>query len=339
MNVENQLLQKAGRLLQSATKVVITNHVNPDGDAMGSALGLWGVLKQQIPQVDVVVPNAYPSFLQWMKGNAEVVIYEQDMALGKKLVEQADVIIHLDYNSLKRSGPMQEVLTASTAEKIIIDHHQQPDDFADILISDADMSSTCEMVFHLLQQLGLESLLTSETASCLYTGLITDTGNFRFSSTTPDTHRVAAHLLELGVRSSEVASRIYDSNTPERLKLLSCALSKMEILPGYRTAIISLSEQDLEENNFQKGDTEGFVNFGLSVKGVEVSIFVYPREGKVKMSFRSKTDFDVNLLAREHFSGGGHLNAAGGVSHQSLADTIKKIKEVLPLYQNDLQSN
>lgn len=338
MKVEKGLVQEAGKLLENAHNVVITNHVNPDGDAMGSALGLYGVLKKKGISAKVVVPNPYPGFLQWMQGNDEVVIFEYKQEEGKKLVEQADLIVHLDYNSLKRSGPMEEALTASKAQKIIIDHHQQPEGFADVLLSDPDMSSTSEMVFHLLEGLGWERQLDKDTANCLYAGLITDTGNFRFSSTTPDTHRIAGALLSLGVKSNVIASRIYDSNSPGRLKLLSCALRETEILPQYRTAIISLSEKDLDENNFRKGDTEGFVNYGLSVKGVELSIFAYPREGKVKMSFRSKTDFDVNLFARNHFSGGGHSNAAGGVSHDSLKATIQKIKEALPEYENALQS-
>ncbi len=334
---ENQLSVFQG-WLKPQSSIIITNHQNPDGDAVGSATGLCGVLQKMGYQVLMLMPNDYSENLKWMTLADSVRFYENDPAYADAQIANCDIIIHLDYNSLKRSGPMQEALSASAAKKIVIDHHQQPDDFADILVSDTSMSSTCEMVYHFLAALNWTAHLDKNLAEALYTGIATDTGNFRFSSTSPATHNVAAHLLALGVESQKVASRVYDSNTPSRFKLLGRALNNMEVLPEFHAAIISLSAKDLEECGYKKGDSEGFVNYGLSLIGIELSAFVCPRGDILKMSFRSKTTFDVNALARKHFEGGGHCNAAGGSSNLGLADTISKIKALLPEYADELKA-
>jgi phosphoesterase RecJ-like protein len=330
---QKELLQS---WLADRPSILITNHLNPDGDAVGSALGLSRVLQQQGHQVKVLMPNDYAANLKWMEGTSEVAFFDQDEVEGRRLIEEALLIIHLDYNHLGRSGPMEAALAAALAKKMVIDHHQQPDSFPDLLLSDVSMSSTCEMVFHLIDQMGWADLLDKCAAECFYTGIATDTGNFRFSSTSPATHRAVARLLELGVSSQKVASKVYDSNSPGRFKLLGKALSNMELFPAAHTALIYLTAEDLQEAGFQKGDTEGFVNYGLSLAGVELSIFAMPRDGKFKLSLRSKTGFDVNQMARQHFSGGGHRNAAGGSSELSLAETLNSIKEILPTYEEEL---
>lgn len=323
--------------LKPQSSILITNHQNPDGDAVGSATALCGVLQKLGYRAQMLMPNDYAENLKWMVLADTVRFYESDAVFAAAQIAACDIIIHLDYNSLKRSGAMADALASSSAKKIVIDHHQQPDDFADILVSDTSMSSTCEMVYHFLEALKWTEHLDKNLAEALYTGITTDTGNFRFSSTKPATHRVAAHLLALGAESQKVASRVYDSNTPSRFKLLGRALDSMEVLPEYHAAIITLSEKDLQECGFNKGDTEGFVNYGLSLIGIELSAFVCPREDTLKMSFRSKTSFDVNTFARKHFNGGGHRNAAGGSSDLSLENTIKKIKDILPKYAEELK--
>ncbi|MGB0178329.1 MAG: DHH family phosphoesterase, partial [Owenweeksia sp.] len=319
------------------SSIVITNHVNPDGDAMGSALGLFGILKGIGISSRVIVPNQYPDFLKWMEGDDEVVVYEGNEEIAEKYVSEADLIIHLDYNALKRSGPMEECLSRAKAKRIMIDHHQQPDDFADVMFSDTSMSSTCELLFHILHQLGWTGKMQQHQAECLYTGIMTDTGSFRFNSTTPTTHQVAGALLGKGVEPNEMASRVYDINTPGRLQLLSKALLSMEVLPDLPVAIIKLSAEELKRYEYRKGDTEGFVNFGLSVSGVKVSVFMSEKDDLIKMSFRSKGNFDVNKLARKHFNGGGHKNAAGGASHQSLEETVVRFKEIIIDYKDEFQ--
>lgn len=338
MKLSVSLIEDCLNYIQDADQIVITNHLNPDGDAVGSALGLAMILKALQKKVKVVMPNNYPDFLKWMQGTDEVVFFEGDEEKATQFVEDADLIFHLDYNALKRSGPMAELLTRATAKKIVIDHHQQPDDFPDVLISETEMSSTCEMIYHFATALGFENALNIDIAECLYTGIITDTGNFRFSGTTPITHAVAGHLLDLGVKPHEVASRVYDNNSMNRMGLLGRTLDRMEVLPQYRTAIMSLSTDDLSHFQYKKGDTEGFVNFGLSIQGIQLSIFLSEKDGLIKMSFRSKGDFDVNLMARNLFNGGGHLNAAGAASDLSLSETIQRIKDVLPEYGKDLQN-
>lgn len=333
MNIDNTIVEGAKRLIEKAEQIVITNHVGPDGDAMGSALGLREILRQLNKNITVIVPNTYPKFLKWMKGDDEVLIFEEKRKQAEALLNEADLIVHLDYNALNRSGDMREVLQHASAERLVIDHHQQPEDFANVLYSDTKMSSTCEMVFHLVHALGWQKYITKDAADCLYTGIMTDTGNFRFSSTTPVTHRAVAGLIESGVKPDQVASQVYDTNSRNRLKLLSRCLERMDVFPQYQTAIMSLSAADLEKFDYQKGDTEGFVNYGLTIEGITMSIFLAEKDNRIKISFRSKGSFNVNQLARDHFNGGGHINAAGGIAEDSMENTIEKLKSLLPEYE------
>lgn len=329
MSLLKQDFLNAAAIIEASNSIVITCHVNPDGDAIGSALGLSQAISNIGKNVQVIVPNAYSENLKWMYGTDEVWVFDEHTEKSKQYIATADLIIHLDYNALKRSGPMEEVLTSAEAKRIMIDHHQQPDDFVDVMLSDTEASSTCELVYRFLQEVEWLDKLTLEGAQCLYTGIITDTGNFRFSSTSPYTHKAAAWLLNRGVQSDVVASLVYDSNTVNRLGLLGRALNNMQLLCNNTVALITLSAEDLKEFEYKRGDTEGFVNYGLSVGTVEVSAFLCLKEGLVKMSFRSKGKYDVNAFARKYFDGGGHINAAGAASESSLKEVAEKFKAAI----------
>lgn len=337
MNVPAPFLEHTCALLHQAQKIVVTNHVNPDGDAMGSALAAAALLQKIGKEVTVIVPNSFPQNLRWINGAAEVMRYDKDPRAAEAILAQAELTLHLDYNALGRSGAMEAALQQLRAPRVVIDHHRQPEDFAQALYSDPEMSSTCEMVYRWACAMDWTAHLNRDIGEAIYAGIATDTGNFRFSSTRAATHRAVAHLLDLGVRPHVVASRIYDSNRPQRFKLLGRTLSNLRLLEAEHAVILYLSEKDLMEIPFEKGDTEGFVNYGLSLEGIELSAFCYPWEGKVKLSFRSKSGFDVNQFARQNFQGGGHFNAAGGISDLSLNDTIEKIETALKAHAHTLQ--
>ena len=326
-------------LLSSPKKIVIVGHKNPDGDAVGSCLGLSFFLKSLGHNTTVVMPNDFPDFLKWLPGCDEIIIYEKEVQKTSEIFDNADLIFTLDFNSLDRvGGELQAVLENATAKFVMIDHHQQPADYAVATYSDVKMSSTSEMVYHFMDALGQADKLSKEIAVNLYTGIMTDTGSFRFSSTSPTTHRVAAKLIEAGAESAIINQNVYDTNSPERMKLLGVALNNLVILPELHTAYITLTQKELDDHNFKKGDTEGFVNYALSVKGVIFAVIFIEnkQENLVKISFRSKGNFSVNDFARNHYSGGGHINAAGGKSSQDLNKTISEFISILPRYKNKL---
>ena len=327
-------------MLMAPKQIVIVPHKNPDGDAMGSTLGLYHYLIKNNHKVTVIAPNDYPDFLKWLPGQDNVVIYESDRTHAENLMETADLIFTLDFNALHRAGEMETPLSNSKAVKIMIDHHQQPDTYAEYMFSDVSMSSTCEMVYRFIDMLGDLQTIDDQIATCLYAGILTDTGSFRFPSTTSTTHLVVADLIEKGANHSDIYNSIYDTNSYERLQLLGVALKNLKVLPEYRTAYITLSQEELNAANFRKGDTEGFVNYGLSIKNIIfAAIFIeHKQEGIVKISLRSEGDFSVNKFSRENFSGGGHTNAAGGKSDLSLNDTVEKFISILPRYKNILNS-
>ncbi len=327
-------------LLVAPKHIVIVPHKNPDGDAMGSTLGLCHYLIKNKHHATVVVPNDYPDFLKWLPGNEDVIIFESDRSHVESLIEKSDIIFTLDFNAFHRAGDMETPLANSSAIKIMIDHHQQPDNYAQYMYSDVAMSSTCEMIYHFISKLGDVNAIDEAIATCLYAGILTDTGSFRFPSSTSKTHLVAADLIEKGADHSEIYNSIYDTNSYERLQLLGVALNNLKILPEFKTAYITLSQEELNAGNFRKGDTEGFVNYGLSIKDVIfAAIFIeHKHEGIIKISLRSEGDFSVNEFSRENFEGGGHTNAAGGKSDLSLHDTVEKFISILPRYKNTLNS-
>lgn len=325
-------------LLSTPKHIVIVPHKNPDGDAIGSSLGLYLYLLKMNHHVIIIAPNDYPDFLKWLPNEESILKYESQKEISKVKIERAEVIFTLDFNALHRTGEMETPLQNSKAVKIMIDHHQQPDGYANYMYSDNSMSSTCEMVYNFIEFLGDDSFLDSDIATCLYAGIMTDTGSFRFPSTTSKTHHVIADLIDKGADNSAIHNSIYDTNSPERLQLLGCALKNLKVLPEYKTAFITLSQDELNTFNFKKGDTEGFVNYGLSIENIIfAAIFIeHNQEGITKISFRSKGDFSVNEFARTHFDGGGHTNAAGGRSELNLKGTVEKFIAILPDYKNVL---
>lgn len=338
MNLEDIEAIKA--LLTNPQRIVIIPHKNPDGDAIGSTLGFFHYLKGKGHKVHVISPNDYPKFLKWMPGNELILNFEKEANQALNILMEATVIFTLDFNDLSRVGQMQVFLEKSTAAFVMIDHHQEPSNYAQIVYSDVTMSSTCEMVYNFIEYLGDRERITSEIANCLYTGIMTDTGSFKYSATTSRTHRVVADLIDKGAQTTAIHNKIYDTNTPERLHLLGCALKNMVILEAYKTAYITLSQEELDSFNYKKGDTEGFVNYGLTLEGIRFAvIFIENKEeGIIKISFRSEGKFSVNEFARKHFNGGGHDNAAGGKSDLSMKETIANFVAVLDPYKEILNS-
>lgn len=339
--MNEEITQQVEALLSTPKKVVVVGHKNPDGDAIGSCMGLYFFLQALGHDTQVVMPNDYPAFLKWMPGNEIICMYDKEPEKCQQFFNEADIVFTLDFNSLNRVGDLEVVLESCEGKFIMIDHHQAPSEYAVVTYSDVKMSSTSEMVYHFINALGRLDLLSAEIATNLYTGIMTDTGSFRFSSTSPTTHRVIAHLMEAGANGSEIHNNIYDTNTPDRLKLLGVALKNMTILSEYNTAFITLTQKELDDHNFKKGDTEGFVNYSLSVLGIKFAvIFIESKQDDiVKISFRSKGSFSVNEFARTHYNGGGHTNAAGGKSDKNIDETISEFISILPDYKNALNAN
>ncbi|WP_426274258.1 DHH family phosphoesterase [Chryseobacterium sp. S-02] len=315
-------------LLIPQNKIVIITHYNPDGDAIGSSLGLKHYLQAKGLHVEVVVPNDFPKFLKWMPDAKKNIIAEYKRKVAFDLMNEADVIFCLDFNSPSRIGILGEWLVKSNAKKILIDHHQQPEQF-DFVYSDTIIPATCQMVYHFIEAMDDENLVNTEIAECLYTGIMTDTGGFRFRSTSATTHRIVANLIEKGADPSVITSNTWDTNTVSRLHLLALILGRIEVVNDGKVAVLYLTRKELQEYGFQKGDTEGFVNYGLSIVGVRMSAFFMEDlyDDFIKISFRSKDDVDVNQFSRKYFNGGGHINAAGGKSMESLVDTLETFKK------------
>lgn len=328
-------------LLQNKKNIVITIHRGPDADALGSALALSDVLKQLNHNVTVVSPNDYASFLYWMKGNNEVVIFTEQTEKAIEITNNADLIFLLDFNDLSRIGEYTETVRNSSSTKIMIDHHQEPNmNDADLVFSDTSSCSTAQLLFEILDGLSFKSMINKDVAECIYAGIMTDTGSFKYSSTTSKTHKVISELIDAGAENSKIHDLIYDNYSEDRTKLLGYCLNvKLQIFPELNSAIISLTEEELDRFNFKKGDTEGVVNYALAIKGIIFAVFIAEKEGKVKLSLRSKGDFKVNEIAKKYFSGGGHMNASGGISDRSVEGTVKKVIEVFEEYKNELLTN
>lgn len=318
-------------LLASPKKIAIIPHRSPDGDAMGSTLGLYHFLLKLNHQPVVIAPNEFPEFLAWLPSSETVLVYENDRVNCTQILNEAELVFTLDFNALHRTGEMEQVLSKLSAPMIMIDHHQLPDSYAAFTYSDTSFGSTCEMIYNFIGYLNQKALIDKTIATCLYTGILTDSGGFRFPKTTGTTHRIVAEFIDLGVENTEIPNLLFDNNSYDRLQLLGRALQNMKVLFDKKTSYISLSQKELDEFKYVKGDTEGIVNYGLTIKGIVfAAIFIEHRdENIIKISFRSQGDFDVNQFARDHFSGGGHINAAGGKSYDSLANTIKKFEQII----------
>jgi phosphoesterase RecJ-like protein len=339
--MENILGFKA--LMQSPRSVAIVTHFKPDADALGSSLGLAGFLTKKGHRVSVVTPSDYPAFLSWMPGHSSVLAVSKEspesLRKAEAIFAAADVIFCLDFSSLNRIEDLQNIVRNAKGTKVCIDHHLEPEKFAQFDQWDPTAASTAGLVFKLIGELGETSLIDANIANCLYAGIMTDTGGFRHSNTTRTEFQIASELTALGANPSEVAKQIYDTNTLERLKLTGFVLSqKLQVVPEFNTAYITLTSSELKQFGSQTGDTEGLVNFGLSIKGIKLSVLMYDRKDEIKLSFRSLGDFSVNELARKYFEGGGHRNASGGKSKKSLEETLQRFLSILPEYKDQLTS-
>jgi len=318
-------------LLSSPKKIVITTHRGPDGDAMGSSLGLMHLLKQFRHNVHVITPNSYADFLHWMPGNEDVIVFEDNEEEANQITENADLIFLLDFSHISRIADFADTLSNSNATKILIDHHQDPDmEIADIIFSDTTSCSTAQLLYEVIDAMDLTNHINKEIAECLYVGIMTDTGSFKYSSTTAKTHHIIAELIATGAENAKIHDLIYDNSSANRMKLLGYCLNKKLLLyPENNSAVISLTAEELEQFNFKKGDTEGIVNYALAIKGIVFAVFIAEKDGMVKLSLRSKGNFKVNEIANKYFSGGGHMNASGGISEVSVNETIKIVEKII----------
>jgi phosphoesterase RecJ-like protein len=322
---------KFKKLLKNSKKITIVTHWSPDGDAMGSSLALYHYLLKSGKIAQVIVPNSYPEFLHWLPANNKVLNFEKDPKAVSKAIDASDAIFTLDFNSFKRLEDLGKLLENSKAPKVLIDHHQQPESYPSYYFYDTQACSTCELIYDFIVGLGDKKLIDKKIAACLYTGLLTDTGSFRYPSVNSNTHFIVSELIKTGISPSDIYSAVYDNYSLNRLKLLGYALNeKLRMVEGYPVAYFVLSEKELLRFNYRKGDTEGLVNFPFSIKGIKVcALFNETEDEIIKVSLRSKGKLDMNKFARNFFEGGGHINAAGGKSKIGLPETEAKFVEAI----------
>lgn len=322
--------------LAERQKIIITTHFKPDGDAMGSSLGLFHWLKGQGHQVNIVVPSDYPSFLFWMPGQDQVIVYPAHKQHADQLIQEADVVFCLDFNTLSRIYDMAHAVRTTKAVKVMIDHHLAPEGFDDFRHWDNHAAATAQLVYDfIVNQFDDRAAITADIATSLYTGIMTDTGSFRFQSTTAEVHLIVADLITLGAENWKIHEHIFNSSTENRLKFLGfCLLNRLEVIPEYNTALFSIDAEDLKTFNVTTGDTEGLVNYALSVSGIRLAALIIDRTERVKLSLRSIGDIPCNEICSTYFDGGGHKNAAGGHSMAPLAEVVETFKSILPNYKN-----
>lgn len=331
-------VSRSYKLIEAAERIVILTHLSPDGDAVGSSLGLYHFLREIGKEPVVVVPNRFPGFLNWMSGAADIVVLEEKHKEVQGLITEADLLICVDFNDLKRIDGAKPFVEQSHAKKILIDHHLSPEAFADVTISHPEISSSSELVFRLICRMGFFQNITKACAESIYVGMMTDTGNFSYASQSPEIYHIISELLSKGIDKDNIYRLVYNTYSENRMRLMGfCLVEKMKLYKEQRTAVISLSLDELARFDYQVGDAEGFVNIPLSIEGIDISIFVREDVKKVKMSFRSQGTFPVNKMASTYFNGGGHLNAAGGESYLSLAETLDKLEKVI--IKNDIQAS
>jgi len=325
------------QLLSTPKNIVVTTHHRPDGDAIGSSLGLYHYLLPGKHKVTVVTPSDFPDFLHWMEGVDKIIDFGSNAAEAIRVTAEADLIFCLDFNQLNRLDKYEPYVSKSKATKILIDHHLDPDKIFDYTFSFTEACSTCELIYLFIEALGDKSKITKPMAECIYTGIMTDTNSFRYASMKPSTHRIIASLMEAGAENFRIHENVYDNFSEDRLRLLGyCISEKMKVLPEFRAAYISLSKEELSRFNFQAGDTEGVVNYALSIKGIKLAALFMDRDGEIKISLRSKDEFSVKEMANKHFEGGGHRNASGGRSSESLQQTVDRFVSILPSYKEEL---
>lgn len=323
-----------GEWLKETEKIVIVTHISPDGDAMGSSLGLYHFLTSQKKTVNIIVPNAFPEFLKWMPGAKDITLYDKNKECANKLIADADMICCLDFNALKRIEEMGIAVKEAKARKVMIDHHPFPDDICSIVMSHPEISSTSELVFRLISRMGCFDDITKEGAECIYTGMMTDTGSFTYNSNNQEIYFIISQLISKGIDKDDINRNVYNTYSESRLRLMGYVLhSKMKVYPEYQAAMISLTQNELKEFNYVKGDSEGFVNIPLSIKEVKFVVFFREDTDMIKVSLRSVGDFPCNKFASEYFGGGGHLNASGGEFYGTMQQAIEIFEQALEKYK------
>jgi len=336
--IPEELIHKVQKYISNAERIVIVVHVGPDGDAMGSSLGLWHYLMTLNKEPVIIVPTAYPDFLSWMPGSECVMVYEENKVTSEEFLAGADLIFALDFNDPKRMGNLSDAVMATTVPKILVDHHLHPSDFADVVISLPELSSTSELIFRLICRLGDFSKINLAGAECIYTGMMTDTGGFTYNSNKQEIYTIISELIKLGVDKDDIYRKVFNTYSADRLRLMGfCLYKKMKIYPEYKAALITLTAKELSMFNFKNGDSEGFVNIPLSIEGVDFSVFMREDNERIKLSFRSQGTFPANKVATDLFNGGGHLNAAGAESSASMSDTVAKFEDALENYKDFLE--
>ncbi len=332
-----EIYRKLKKVLAPPIRVTLLTHINPDGDAIGSMLGLYWFLMKKGCQVNMAVPNDFPQFLNWMEGTDKILIFSKQGDMVREEIQNTDLVFCLDFNEPGRLGKMQHLIEGLDATMILVDHHPEPECRADLIFSDQKVSSTAELVYQLIEGLGDVELIDTQIASCLYVGIMTDTGCFSFNSSLPRTFEIVEGLLLRGIDKDRIYSLVYDNYTEDRMRLLGYSLEqKLVVIPKHRTAYISLTRDELKRFKHAKGDTEGFVNYPFSVSNIRVSALFIEREDHIKISFRSKGDFPINSLAAKFFNGGGHKNAAGGESYEELSVTIKKFENLIGEHSDEI---
>ncbi len=339
----NNLLQKEiesfAALLKAPRNILIITHYNPDGDAIGSLMGLYHYFKKKGYDVSAMVPNEFPDFLRWIKDTNQIIVYKHKENFAKNLIQNADIIICADFNDFKRLKSIGPELEISKAVKILIDHHPEPDNAYLHKIHDTSVSSTAELVYRIIEASGDTSIIDPAIAECIYTGIMTDTGCFNFNSSNPETFRIVADLLTTGFNKDKVFNEVYNNFSEHRMKLLGhCLSEKMIVLPELHTAYICLSREDMEKHHFKTGDSEGFVNFPFSIKGVNITALFTEKKDHVRISMRSRGGFSINTICEKYFEGGGHKNAAGGESNLSLKEAIRKFEQILEQYRDEIKN-
>ena len=324
------------QLLHYPQNVAIFSHRNPDGDAIGSSLAMQHYLEQYGHDVHVLFPSEYPLEFEALSGAEDILIWDIHTEECKQVLDKKNLFIFLDFNSYSRIDKMGDYVKNLPGKRILIDHHLYPEQMADYEYSEPEASSTCELVYRFITGMGDGQKINPTVGECLYTGIVTDTGSFRHA-TNSTVFRIVADLVDRGVDDTGVQDRIFNSQKEKNLRLLGhCLVNRMEYLPEYRTAFIWLTRKDYEDFEIQRGDTEGIVNYLLSIRDVRLAAFIHNQPTIVKLSLRSKGDIDVQEICRTHFNGGGHKNAAGAFTHDNLKVTIQKFKDLLPKYKAEL---
>jgi bifunctional oligoribonuclease and PAP phosphatase NrnA len=329
-------MKQVHTLLQTPQHIVITTHHRPDGDAIGSSLALYHFLVQEGHKVTVITPDEAPSFLAWMPGFENIVVYEKNVPSASEKIKNASIIFCLDFNRIDRLDTLSEPVASSTAKKILIDHHLDPETTFDFSFSFPKSCATCELIYYFIT--GLDGKISTRVAECIYTGIMTDTQSFRFATMTADTHRIIAALIETGIENHIIHENVYDSYSENRLRLLGYAINnKLKIYPELKTAVIGLTKEELDRFHYVPGDSEGFVNYALAVEGIRIAAFFSEGDRIIKVSLRSKGSFSVKKIAEKYFEGGGHMNAAGGKSNEPMDKTIEKFLSAVKEYSSELK--